>query len=311
MGAAPVLAADAAVLAAPALAPTAFFVAAAATPLRIVPITVVFFVTEVAVVREAAAEVFLSLLEPLTFLLGLRAAAVAVFEPVAVAVGRPRPLTPPAVAVLAIVEAAELFVEEVVTLRVADGGGGAAVRVVAAFARAAEAAVAIAGLPLVARAVAGVLLGLSGDAGRDGRVLVGDAGRWWERTRVFDDVGDKTCPAWGFGGTSLIGEARSRFFRFSIFTLSFSLFPPDISELSLFVAGRAAGGGAWGRVCISLARFCECIFAVVTTAAVGCAMGFWEGLSFLGIGGGLSSLLQAALFLASARVMSSAMVSFL
>ena len=202
------MAAGAADLAAPALEPAAFFVVAAATPFRTVVITVFFFVAGAAVVREVAAVTFLLLVaklvvpEPLTFLLGLRAAAVVVFTPVAVAAGRPRPLVP--------VEVAELIVEEVVTLRIADGGGGAAGRVVAAFARAAEAAVAIAGLLLAVRTAAGVLLGLGGDAGCDGRGLIGDAGRWWGRMRQFDDVGDKTCPAWGFGDTSLAGEARKR-----------------------------------------------------------------------------------------------------
>ncbi len=134
---------------------------------------------------------------------------------------------------------------------VVDGGGAAALRVrpvaVVAVVPALELAVeeAVAFLAVV---VGRVALALStilerifeealvggafiGDAGRLIIDFVGEAGRSLGRMRVFDDVGDRTCDA-EMGAFGWMGAPRSLFLGLSIASPWFSLSAPEISVLN-------------------------------------------------------------------------------
>jgi hypothetical protein len=161
---------------------------------------VVVFLTTVAVLPS---------LDSLVILI-LRLPRVAAVEGGGAAALRVRPA-----AVVAVVPALELAVDDAVAFLV-----GAAGRVPLALST------------MLERMLEGALVAapLTGETGLLIKDLVGEAGRSRGKTRMLDDVGDSTCDG-ATGGFTWVGAPRSLFLGFSISSLWFSLSAPEISLL--------------------------------------------------------------------------------
>lgn len=120
--------------------------------------------------------------------------------------------------------AAELAVDDVVVFLVV-----AAARVERAF------STMLLNMPLL------LVAGLTGETGRAINDRAGDGAAGARsrggRTRLLDDVGDRTWDGLGGGLVALAGSARGFFFGLSMCAISFSLSPPDISSLNGPVSG--------------------------------------------------------------------------